>query len=68
MEEIDKRIEERIDATHEINVGKDYVGRKPLRSFDGNSYTSMYLWPKWLKKLVAKNTDVITDACPRFIV
>jgi len=67
-EEIDKRISERISATHEIGADASKVGEKALSAYDGETHEMMYRLPKWLRTKLANNTEeIITEASPKFV-
>jgi len=66
-DEIDKRIEERISAIHEIGSDSSQVGANALKAYDGETHQMMYLTPKWLRKKFESVTDIITDSQPKFV-
>ena len=62
-----KLIDERVDASHEIDASPEDVGIKVVRSLDADTVQSLFLWPKWLKDTIANNKIINKDASPAYL-
>jgi len=62
-----KRIEERVDATHETDATPEDVGAAVPRSIDEETLQSYFIWPKWLKDKSKENKTIIRDDSPSYL-
>jgi thermospermine synthase len=67
-QEIDQKIEERLDGRHETEASPDAVGASILGFYDGESHQNMFALPKWLRNLFKTFTIIITDDSPRYML
>jgi len=65
--DVDKLIEERVDATHETGADASAVGSTAAQFFDGETLKSSFVHPKWMKKKLVENQNFICDAAPSFL-
>jgi len=66
-EDVDKLIEERVDATHETDASPDDKGLNATRALDGETVRSAFVMPKWLKNKIASIDTIISNDTPTFL-
>jgi len=66
--DVDALIEERVDATHEIDADESAKGANAARFFDGETLKSSFVKPKWMKKMMQENPTIISDDAPSFLI
>lgn len=65
---IEQMIEDKVDATHELNADSTAVGNNVPRCLDADVILSNFVFPKWFKKQLEEQKDVlITEDKPAFL-
>jgi len=66
--DIHQLIEDKVDATHEINSEDTAKGNHAARAIDSDSLHASFLKPKWMKKMIESDDKVIRNDSPAYLV
>lgn len=67
QKDIEKLIEEKVDATHEPGSDKTATGNNVARAIDNEAIQGSFLKPKWMKSKIENNKTIIRNDSPAYL-